>query len=143
MGDFDATIANGLPLAFLTVFLAGIATSLTPCVYPMIPITVGIFGARESTSRGHAFLLASCYVMGIALMYSILGVLAALGGWATGGLLANPWFVVPLALFFLLMASSMFGLWDIRIPHGLQHRLASVGSRGFGAPWAWAWSGAF
>lgn len=124
-------MAEGTLWAFATVFGAGVLTSLTPCVYPMIPITVSIFGAREARSRGSAFLLATFYVLGIALMYSCLGVLAALGGWMAGNVLSSPWFVVPLALFFVALATSMFGLWEIRLPFWLQNRMANVGGRGF------------
>lgn len=124
-------MARGAIWAFVTVFGAGVATSLTPCVYPMIPITVSIFGARETKSRAMAFLLATAYVMGIAVMYAGLGTLAALSGWAAGSLLASPWFVIPLAAFFVAMATSMFGLWDIRLPFWLQNRIATAGGKGF------------
>ncbi len=115
------------------VFGAGFLTSLTPCVYPMIPITVSIFGAREAKSKASAFFLATAYVMGIAVMYAGLGVLAALSGWmadGSGGLLTSPWFVIPLSLFFLALATSMFGLWEIRLPFWLQSRISTVGGKG-------------
>lgn len=131
MDSFQQAMSQGAGWAFLTVFGAGIATSLTPCVYPMIPITVSIFGAKEARSRGAAFLLATFYVLGIAVMYTGLGVLASLGGWAAGGLLGSPYFVVPLAIFFVGMASSMFGFWEIRLPMVLQTRIASFGGSGF------------
>lgn len=131
MGSFEEALARGAGWAFLTVFGAGVATSLTPCVYPMIPITVSIFGAKEARSRGTAFLLATAYVMGIAVMYAGLGVLAAMGGWAAGGLLGSVYFVVPLAIFFVIMATSMFGLWEIRLPYWLQNKMSSVGGKGF------------
>ncbi|MBW2732296.1 MAG: thioredoxin family protein [Deltaproteobacteria bacterium] len=124
-------MSQGAGWAFLTVFGAGIATSLTPCVYPMIPITVSIFGAKEARSRMSAFLLATFYVLGIAVMYTGLGVLASLGGWAAGGILGSPYFVVPLAIFFVVMASSMFGFWEIRLPMALQNRMSQVGGKGF------------
>jgi thiol:disulfide interchange protein DsbD len=102
----------------------------------MIPITVSIFGAREAKSRGGAFLLATLYVLGIAVMYSTLGVLAALGGWMAGNILSSPWFVVPLCLFFVALATSMFGLWEIRLPMWLQNRMAKVGSKGLSGAFA-------
>jgi thiol:disulfide interchange protein DsbD len=130
MSSLEQAMAQGTPLAFATVFGAGILTSLTPCVYPMIPITVSVFGAKQARSKGLAFLLATLYVLGIAVMYSTLGVLAAIGGWAAGNVLSSPWFVVPLSLFFAVMASSMFGLWEIRLPTWLQNRMAVVGGKG-------------
>lgn len=129
--NFTETISQSYFWAFVTVFGAGILTSLTPCVYPMIPITVSIFGAKESKSRAGAFVLATFYVLGIAAMYSSLGVLAAMGGWAAGSLLAARWFVILLSLFFIVMATSMFGLWEIRIPFVLQNKLSSVGGKGY------------
>src|SRR2546423_6812331 len=65
---------------FAVLFLAGVLTSLTPCVYPLIPITVGVFGAREAEHRGRSIALSATYVAGIAVTYSILGVGAALSG---------------------------------------------------------------
>jgi thioredoxin:protein disulfide reductase len=132
MGSFEEALAHGTLWAFATVFIAGILTSFTPCVYPMIPITLGIFGAREATSRGRAFLLATTYVMGIAAMYTGLGILAALGGWAGRSLLATPWFVLALSVLFIVLATSMFGLWEMRLPEGLQNALARVGGKGYG-----------
>ncbi|MBK8480435.1 MAG: thioredoxin family protein [Proteobacteria bacterium] len=130
MGSFEEALARGTGWALLSVFGAGVATSLTPCVYPMIPITVSIFGARRAPTRRAAFWLATCYVMGIAAMYTTMGVLAALGGWAAGSLLASPWVVLPLCALLLALAASMFGLWEIHLPHWLTSRMALVGGRG-------------
>ena len=81
----------------------GFLTSLTPCVYPMIPITVSIFGARAGVPRRRAIVLATLYVAGIAVMFGALGTTFALLGKAFGTFLANPWVIVPLALFFVAM----------------------------------------
>jgi thiol:disulfide interchange protein DsbD len=130
-GDFAEAAARGTLHAFLFALGAGFLTSLTPCVYPMIPITVSIFGARGASSRGRAFLLATTYVAGIAIMFGALGTTFALLGKAFGTFLANPWVVVPLALFFFAMAASMFGAFDLALPPALQARLSRVGGRGF------------
>ena len=130
-GDFAEAAARGTAQAFLFALTAGFLTSLTPCVYPMIPITVSIFGARGASSRGRAFLLATAYVAGIAVMFGTLGTTFALLGKAFGTFLANPWVVVPLALFFFAMAASMFGAFDLALPAALQARLSRVGGRGF------------
>lgn len=129
-GDFAEAAARGTGQAFLFALTAGFLTALTPCVYPMIPITVSIFGARGSSSRGRAFLLATAYVAGIAVMFGTLGTTFALLGKAFGTFLANPWVVVPLALFFFAMAASMFGAFDLALPAGVQARLSQVGGRG-------------
>ncbi|KPK54716.1 MAG: hypothetical protein AMJ63_02395 [Myxococcales bacterium SG8_38_1] len=112
------------------IFLAGLATSLTPCVYPMIAITVSVFGARQAESRTKAALLSSSFVLGIAALFTPLGVVSALTGSAFGSALASPWVVGALAALFTVMALSMFGLFDLALPSGLQNRLAQAG--GFG-----------
>ena len=75
-GKFSQALSQGYFWAFLFVFVGGILTSFTPCVYPLIPITVSVFGAGESEGRLRSFLLSVTYVMGIALTYSILGLLS-------------------------------------------------------------------
>jgi thioredoxin:protein disulfide reductase len=111
---------------------AGLLTALTPCVYPMIPITISIFGAKAGVSRARALALATFYVAGIAAMFGTLGTVFALLGKAFGTFLANPWVIVPLAAFFVAMALSMFGAFELTVPGPLQARLARVGGRGFG-----------
>jgi thiol:disulfide interchange protein DsbD len=130
-GDFAAAVQRGTLHAFAFAFGAGFLTSLTPCVYPMIPITISIFGARGASSRVRSFLLATAYVAGIAVMFGTLGTSFALLGKAFGTFLANPWVVVPLALFFFAMAVSMFGAFDLTLPPSVQDRLSRVGGRGF------------
>ena len=123
--------SRGMVLAYLISFLAGLATSLTPCVYPLIPITVSLFGAGQSQhNRARSLFLASCYVGGIAAMYSGLGVLFGLMGWRFGSFMANPFVVVPIAVFFLAMAASMFGAFELALPSSLQNRLSRVGGKG-------------
>jgi thiol:disulfide interchange protein DsbD len=109
----------------------GLLTALTPCVYPMIPITVSIFGARAGVPRRRAIALATMYVAGIAIMFGTLGTTFALIGKAFGTFLANPWVIVPLALFFVAMGLSMFGAFEVALPEALQTRLSRVGGRGF------------
>jgi thiol:disulfide interchange protein DsbD len=129
---FSAALQQGsLAYALSLIFLAGIATSLTPCVYPMIAITVSIFGARQSTSRGEAALLSTSFVLGIAALFTPLGLFAATTGGVFGALLANPIVLIGLALLFLALAASMFGAFDIDLPAGLKNRLATVGGVGF------------
>jgi thioredoxin:protein disulfide reductase len=129
--DFDELRARGWHWAYLGVLLAGLLTALTPCVYPMIPIVLGIFGARgENVPRSRALLLATAYVVGMGTMFSGLGVGAALAGRVFSTFLGNPWFVVPLVLFYVALAASMFGAYELRLPTGLQDRLSTVGGKG-------------
>lgn len=126
----NALSHNGA-VAYLIACAAGVFTSLTPCVYPLIPITVGLFGARDDeVTRLRALFLATCYVGGIAVMYTALGVFVALTGKAFGAFLANPYVIVPIAVFFLLMAASMFGAFELSLPVEWQGRLAGVGGKG-------------
>lgn len=130
--EFDELRSKGLFFAYLGVFAAGFLTSLTPCVYPMITITVGIFGAREAQSRWRAFGLAWMYVLGMVVMFSALGVIFALSGRASGSgfLLANPAIVIPIVVLYVVLAASMFGVFELNLPSGLATRLSSVGGKG-------------
>jgi len=116
--DDDATRLAGmsLPLLLVTVFFGGLALNLTPCVFPLIPITIGFFSQQKKDGTGGAFGLAFAYFIGIALTYSILGVLAALGGAIFGGALQSPIVVGVIVLVLLALAASMFGAWEIRPP---------------------------
>ncbi|MGV8073301.1 MAG: cytochrome c biogenesis protein CcdA [Syntrophobacteraceae bacterium] len=97
-------VANTHPvLAIIMSFGGGILASLTPCSYPMIPITVAFIGGKAQGSRWRGFVLSLFYVFGLALVYSILGAFAALSGKLFGTLTANPWtyfFVGNVCLFF-------------------------------------------
>src|SRR5512139_695697 len=125
-----ALLAQGSVLAFAVAFVGGVATSLTPCVYPLIPITVSIFGARKAGSRRDAVALSALYVLGIAAMYSALGVGAALTGRAFGSVMQNPWVIGLVALVLAAMAASMFGAFELRLPSSWQARLSGVGGAG-------------
>jgi len=134
---FSAALQEGSwAYALLLIFGAGLATSLTPCVYPMIAITVSVFGARESKSRTEAAMLSSAFVLGIAALFTPLGLFAATTGGVFGSALASPIVLVGLALLFLALAASMFGAFDIDLPSGLKNRLATVGGVGYKAPFS-------
>ena len=134
----DADLSSRLGLAggvsagtFAILFVAGILTSLTPCVYPLIPITVSVFGARQTERRARSMALSATYVMGIAAMYSALGLFAALSGKAFGTALSSPWVVAGLAVFLAALATSMFGAFELSVPPALQARLQGVKGAGF------------
>lgn len=134
---FNAYQQRGWAWMYFGSFVAGFGTSLTPCVYPMIPITLGIFGARgKDVSRGKALLLATAYVVGMGLTYASLGVTVALIGGQFGTLLANPYFVIPIVALFAALAASMFGAFELNLPASWQARLNQVGGRGFGGAFA-------
>ncbi|MDQ3266392.1 MAG: thioredoxin family protein [Myxococcota bacterium] len=114
----------------LVVWLGGLLTAMTPCVYPLIPITVSVFGARKDTSRGKAVILTSAYIVGMGIVFAGLGILAAKTGQAFGSMLGNPWVVGGLAVFLLVLASSMFGAFELALPSGMASRLSTVGGAG-------------
>ena len=123
-------------LAFLLVFAGGILTSLTPCVYPLIPITVSVFGANESAGFLKSFLLSIIYVLGIVVTYSILGVAVASTGAVFGQIMANPWVVGFISLILVTLGLSMFGVFEIRLPYAVQNRLNTFGGTGFAGAFA-------
>src|SRR5258706_10318967 len=138
-GTFAEYQNRGTVWMYLGAFGFGFLTSLTPCVYPMIPITLSIFGARgKDVSQRKAITLATMYVGGMGLTYAVLGVTFALIGKAAdfGTQLANPWIVIPLVILFLALALSMFGAFDLNLPSSLQAKLNQVGGSGYGGAFA-------
>src|SRR3569832_938167 len=127
---FAEASQRGIAATLLFALTAGFLTALTPCVYPMIPITIAIFGAKQGVSRRRAMVLATCYVAGIAALYGALGTIVGLAGKQTGEHLADPRVVVPLVLLFVAMAASMFGAFELNLPPALQARLSAVGGSG-------------
>jgi thiol:disulfide interchange protein DsbD len=128
---FECVKQQGWLWAYLVAFGAGFQTSLTPCVYPMIPITLGIFGARGNVARSRALALAAAYVGGMGLMYAVLGVVFSLIGMQFGTQLSNPFVVIPIVLLFVALAASMFGAFELNLPASLQAKLNAVGGQGF------------
>jgi thiol:disulfide interchange protein DsbD len=138
-GGFAKYEARGLVWMYLASFGAGFLTSLTPCVYPLIPITLAVFGAKgKDVSRTRALALATSYVGGMGLTYSALGVVFSLIGEASGfgSQLASPWLVIPLAALFVALALSMFGLYEINLPSSWQTKLTQIGGKGYGGAFA-------
>lgn len=131
-GELEAALRDNLLLALVLVFLGGVASSFTPCVYPMIPITVALFGARDSGSRLRAFLLSLTYVGGIAATFTALGLFAAYTGGLFGQVLQSGWVVGGIALALLLLGLSMAGLYALRLPDAVQSRVSRVGGQGWG-----------
>jgi thiol:disulfide interchange protein DsbD len=112
--------------AFLALFLFGLALNLTPCVYPMLGVTVSIFGARRAAPPAQVIGYAALYVLGMALMYTTLGVVAALTGGLFGGFLQSPWVLAAIGVLLVAMSLSMFGLYEFTVPPGLMNRLGGA-----------------
>jgi len=113
---------SSLWLQLLLALLLGLLMSLTPCIYPMIPITIGVLQAQGKKSLLYNFLLSSCYMLGIALMFATLGFTAAMTGSLFGKLLSNPIIVIALVLILLYFALSMFDFYEIKMPRFLAQR---------------------
>ncbi len=120
--------SQGFLLGLFLVFLAGMGASLTPCVYPMIPITMAIIGAKGG-GRLKGFALSLMLVLGMAVTYTVLGVAAARSGATFGSFAQRPAFLVPVSVLFTGFALSLFGAFEIALPQGLQERLQGGGPR--------------
>ncbi len=132
----EALAGRGLLAVFLLVFGAGILASLSPCIYPLIPVTIGVLGAKEAQTRREGFVLSLSYVAGIVVMYSALGMVAALLGTVFGGFFQNLWFQGMIAAVFIVLGLGCLGVYDIRLPAGLQDRVSKTGGSGHGGAFA-------
>ncbi|MBV6479254.1 MAG: Thiol:disulfide interchange protein DsbD [Ignavibacteria bacterium] len=110
---------KGMFVSLILIFLGGLALNLTPCVYPLIPITVSFFGAQSSGSKSQSILMGIFYALGMSVTYSFLGVFAALTGSLLGTALQNPVVIIVIALILFALGTSMFGLFEIKVPQSL------------------------
>ena len=120
----------------LGIFAGGLALNLTPCVYPMIPITVSFFGGRSAGDKPGQLKLVLhglCYLLGLALTNSTLGVVAALTGGLMGSLLQSPLVLALVAGVLVLFATSLFGFWELRLPGGMSQMAGKTYSGYFGS----------
>jgi len=117
----ETTLRDEPLLAVPLLFAAGLATSLTPCVYPMIPITAGILGGAGAAgrSRGRTAVLTFAYVAGLALVYSLLGLLAGLTGTLFGTVSSSPWAYFAMANLLLLFGLAMLEVVPVSAPRRL------------------------
>jgi thiol:disulfide interchange protein DsbD len=131
-GDrISRALASGSVWSVVLVFgLAGVLLSLTPCVLPMVPILSSIIvGQKDQVSRGRGFALALSYSQGMALVYTALGVAAGLLGQGLAAYLQHPWVVLGFGLLMVLLALSMFGLYELQLPPALQSWLGAGSSK--------------
>jgi len=117
----ETYLATNSPLVFIFVFVAGFLSSLTPCVYPMIPITIAYIGGKSTESRLKGFVLSVFYVLGLALCYSVLGIFAALTGRVFGQIASNPYSYLVLGNIFLLLGMNMLGVFELPLPSFLMN----------------------
>ncbi len=127
----DALTKGWLPAA-VVAYVAGVGTSLTPCVYPMIAITVSVFGAKQAKTRAQAAALSTAFIIGMIVLFTTTFVIASVSGGVFGGLLQNKFVIVGLSLVFAAMAASMFGAFELTLPDSIMQRISSVGGVGYG-----------
>ncbi|WP_323916082.1 protein-disulfide reductase DsbD [Aeromonas veronii] len=126
-----AALGNqGFWLSIVAFFALGLGLAFTPCVFPMYPILTGIIaGAGHRLSTGRAFLLSMVYVQGMAVTYTLLGLVVASAGLKFQAALQHPYVLIGLSVMFVLLALSMFGLYTLQLPSSLQTRLSGLSNR--------------
>lgn len=126
-----AALGNqGFWLSIVAFFALGLGLAFTPCVFPMYPILTGIIaGAGHRLSTGRAFLLSMVYVQGMAVTYTLLGLVVASAGLKFQVALQHPYVLIGLSVMFVLLALSMFGLYTLQLPSSLQTRLSGLSNR--------------
>ena len=128
--------SRGIFVSLIIIFLAGVGLSFTPCVYPMIPITVAVIGGQaagdQTMARSplKAFFLSLIYVLGISIVYSAMGVAAASTGSLFGTALQSPWVIGFVVAVFIGLALSMFGVYYLRVPSFISDRLGTGTRKG-------------
>jgi cytochrome c-type biogenesis protein len=132
--SIPAQLSSSPILATGILFLAGVLTSLTPCIYPMIPITAAIVGGQSigeaRPPRSRVILLTLSYVAGLAIVYATLGVVAGVTGTIFGTVSTNPWLYFLMANILLLAALAMLDVIPIRLPASLVQRASTAGTAG-------------
>jgi thiol:disulfide interchange protein DsbD len=130
-GRFEQALLSGSFLLMLAVFFgAGILLAFTPCVLPMVPILSGIIiGEGREIAKAHAFALSLTYVLGMALTYTVIGILAALSGTLLSAALQNPWVLGAFAAVFVALAASMFGLYELQLPAVFHSKVAAASQK--------------
>lgn len=122
--------SQGFWLSIAAFFALGLGLAFTPCVFPMYPILTGIIaGAGQRLSTRRAFLLSFVYVQGMAVTYTLLGLVVASAGLKFQAALQHPYVLIGLSVMFVLLALSMFGLYTLQLPSSLQTRLSGLSNR--------------
>ncbi|HET9797564.1 MAG TPA: cytochrome c biogenesis protein CcdA [Gemmatimonadaceae bacterium] len=130
-GSLGAMLSAHPVGALAAVYAGGVLTSLTPCLYPMIPVTVSIVGGSAGAGkRSRRMSLALTYVVGLAAAYAALGLLAGLTGTLFGAVSTNPWLLFAMANVMLFAAMMMADVIPVPIPAGLRDRAATMGEGG-------------
>lgn len=130
-GRLTRALERGSLLAIILVFFGGILTSLTPCVYPMIPITIAVIGAQAAGGKFRGFVLSLFYVLGISITFTALGVMAARTGALFGSYVQHPIAIILIAAVFFVMGLSLLGVFVLQMPSSLASKLQGKRRGGF------------
>ena len=135
VSDLSGALSESPVLALATLFLAGVLTSLTPCIYPLIPITASVISGttRENQSRSRTVALTLTFVVGMALLYAVLGLVAGLSGTLFGTVSANPWALLAVGNLLLLFSLFMLEVFPVPVPRRLMAWAGNQGGGSFGA----------
>src|SRR4030042_6580105 len=136
LNSFEAYLQAGSVLAYAAVFAGGVLISFTPCVYPVLPITVVYSGGRSQGSKARGFILSLSYVLGMAVTYAAIGTVAAVTGQVFGQVAASPATNIVVGNICILMALSMLDVFHVPVPAFLSG--ASAGKRSGGGGGAFA-----
>ncbi|MCZ6703462.1 MAG: protein-disulfide reductase DsbD family protein, partial [Ignavibacteria bacterium] len=124
---------NGILLGLIFVFIGGLALNLTPCVYPLIPITIGFFGGQSEGSTKRLAMMGILFVLGLAVTYSVIGVVTSLTGALFGALLQSPIVIIAIAVILIALSLSMFGVYEFKLPDSLVAKAGGAKGGMFGA----------
>ena len=129
----DALESSGILLGLLLVFVGGLALNLTPCVYPLIPITIGYFGGQSEGSTTRLTMMGLLFVLGLAVTYSLIGVITSLSGAVFGALLQNPIVIITIVGILFVLSLSMFGVYEFKLPDSLVAKAGGAKAGLYGA----------
>ncbi len=129
----NALESNGLIIGLFFVFIGGLALNLTPCVYPLIPITIGYFGGQSEGHIVKLFFMGLLFMLGLAVTYSIIGVVTSLTGAVFGALLQNPIVILIVVAILLALSLSLFGMYEFKLPDSWVNKAGGAKAGYFGA----------
>ncbi len=129
----NALESSGLLIGLLFVFLGGLALNLTPCVYPLIPITVGYFGGQSEGSTTKLFFMGVLFILGLSVTYSAIGVITSLTGAVFGALLQSPIVILIIVAIMLALSLSMFGVYEFKLPDSFVNKAGGAKAGLYGA----------
>ncbi len=133
LASFQTYLSGTSPMAYVVAYVAGVLVSFTPCIYPVIPVTVAYIASQSAGSRARGFVLSLFYVLGTSFTYTILGYVAAVTGRLFGQIQTSPWTYLVVANISILMGLSMLGVFTLPMPGFLTRRSARPGSGFLGA----------